>query len=507
MRKEVIEIEVEADGAISEIEKLQQSVDKLNDKVQESSEETKDSLNEVKKVSKTTAGAVKGIGLALKAIGIGLILKAFQLFTDILAQNQKVVDFGTTAFNFLSLAVNDLIENVSSVIGWFKKLGSAVSAVFKGQFGLAAAIVQDATNDLIEYTDSVIEAAKETTELANRAAIAAAKNRGLVEEYDRQAERLRQIRDDESRTIEDRIQANIDLGVVLEQQERAMLRNADIVLRSAQAEFNRNKTIENEVALIEAKNEKLAVLAQIEGFRSEQLVNENSLIREKLDLQRQEAELRDKESQDLEAWLEEQEQIETDAEDRRINNEHKASQERIKNAQAEADAKVAIQLMLKAQISNALTSISQLFEQGTAASKAAALAEVVIGTGLGFIQGLDIAQKSAKGTGPLAAFAFPVFYATQIAAVLGAVGKAKNILSQVKGGGNAGGVSAPSIPQPRQIEAQSPDFNIVGSSGTNQLASAIGGQTQQPVQAFVVTNDVTTGQSMDRNIIDSATVG
>jgi hypothetical protein len=64
-----------------------------------------------------------------------------------------------------------------------------------------------------------------------------------------------------------------------------------------------------------------------------------------------------------------------------------------------------------------------------------------------------------------------------------------------KGGGAP---PTPSIP---------PAFNIVGASGTNQLASAIGGQTQQPVQAFVVSSEVTTAQELDRNIIDDASIG
>jgi hypothetical protein len=57
-----------------------------------------------------------------------------------------------------------------------------------------------------------------------------------------------------------------------------------------------------------------------------------------------------------------------------------------------------------------------LYLKGTAAAKAAALAEIAIGSAIGLINGLDIAQKSAKG-GPAAAF-LPIFYATQVAAVL-----------------------------------------------------------------------------------------
>ena len=69
-----------------------------------------------------------------------------------------------------------------------------------------------------------------------------------------------------------------------------------------------------------------------------------------------------------------------------------------------------------------------------------------------------------------------------------------------------GGVSA-STPSTPPVPSLPPAFNVVGASGTNQLATAIGGQTQQPIQAFVVSNDVTTAQEMDRNIIDGASIG
>ena len=172
------------------------------------------------------------------------------------------------------------------------------------------------------------------------------------------------------------------------------------------------------------------------------------------------------------------------------------------------ESKKSLQLQLAAAVGDALGKISQLFEQGTAASKAAALAEIAIGTGIGLIQGLDIAQKSAKGTGPAAALAFPIFYATQIAAVLGAVGQAKSILSTVKGGGGVGSTPRPTAPQTSSPqESIPPAFNIVGASETNQLADAIGGQTQEPTRAYVVATDVSTAQELDRNIIEGASIG
>ena len=114
---------------------------------------------------------------------------------------------------------------------------------------------------------------------------------------------------------------------------------------------------------------------------------------------------------------------------------------RDKEIQAEEElilkARKQAQLGFASAVGGVVSALGGLLQEGTAASKAAALADIVISTGVGFAQGLDIAQKTAKATGPAAAFAFPIFYATQIAAVISAVSKAKQILSQVKGGGGS----------------------------------------------------------------------
>ena len=70
------------------------------------------------------------------------------------------------------------------------------------------------------------------------------------------------------------------------------------------------------------------------------------------------------------------------------------------------------------------------------------------------------------------------------------------------GGSSGGGISVPATSTP-----SAPAFNVVGASEANQLAQALGEQAQQPVQAFVVSNDVSTAQELDRNIIQGATIG
>jgi hypothetical protein len=156
-----------------------------------------------------------------------------------------------------------------------------------------------------------------------------------------------------------------------------------------------------------------------------------------------------------------------------------------------------------AQIGNAIGSLSTLLGRNTAAGKVAALAEIAINTGVGFANGLRIAQQSAVATGPGAAFAFPVFYATQVAAVLAAVARAKSVLQGVAGPGG-GGASAPSVGNTTAPLAPAlPLTQTVTQlqSGTiNQLQSAT-------TRAYVVESDVTGAQERIQRLNRAARLG
>jgi hypothetical protein len=74
--------------------------------------------------------------------------------------------------------------------------------------------------------------------------------------------------------------------------------------------------------------------------------------------------------------------------------------------------------------------------------------------------------------------------------------------AQPTGGGSApAAVTSPSAP------SQPPQFNVVGQGGINQLAQGIGGQFNQPIRAFVVGQDVTTSQQLQRQRVRTATFG
>jgi hypothetical protein len=175
----------------------------------------------------------------------------------------------------------------------------------------------------------------------------------------------------------------------------------------------------------------------------------------------------------------------------------------LEDEQKTLDARLSAQLDFANSIGNVLGTLSGLFEQGTTASKIAAIAQIGLGTATGFIQGLDIAQKGAKATGPAAPFAFPIFYASQIAAVLGAAGKAKQVLSQVKGG--PGGVNLPSAPglATAPVSPQLSTINTVtqlNQASINEMGSAAG-------RAYVVESDITNQQEKIVRINRAARLG
>jgi len=150
---------------------------------------------------------------------------------------------------------------------------------------------------------------------------------------------------------------------------------------------------------------------------------------------------------------------------------------------------------------------------GQVLSKALALTQIGIDTAVAMGKASTIANSEAIAAGiafpgvPLApTIARVVSYASTTASVIGNIARARQLLSSGSagggtapsgGGGGGGGASAPAAPA----------FNVVGASSTNQLAQTIGNQQQQPIKAYVVANDVTTQQGLDRNIVQSASIG
>lgn len=184
----------------------------------------------------------------------------------------------------------------------------------------------------------------------------------------------------------------------------------------------------------------------------------------------------------------EQEEVLIGREKRALDFTLKMNEKKAKSAQALEDFKVQV-------ASNGLNALASLAKEGSAFAKGVAVAQAIMTT----YQGINKALAETTDFTPTQTLRFANAAAVGIA---GFANVAKilstnevGMKSSPKAGGasGGGGVSAPS-------------FNIVGTSGTNQLAESLQ-QDQNPIQAYVVGSNVTTQQELDRNIVDTATIG
>ena len=142
--------------------------------------------------------------------------------------------------------------------------------------------------------------------------------------------------------------------------------------------------------------------------------------------------------------------------------------------------------------------IMSIAGEGSSIGKAMAIGQATISGYEGVQNAFTTANKSPITAG------FPAYPFIQagLAGSFAAVNIAK--IASTKPTGSSGTSGLKSI---SSAQAQAPSFNIVGQGGTNQIASAIGEAQNQPVQAFVVSQDVTSAQSLTNNIIQGATLG
>jgi hypothetical protein len=154
--------------------------------------------------------------------------------------------------------------------------------------------------------------------------------------------------------------------------------------------------------------------------------------------------------------------------------------------------------------SSSLKTAASLLGESTDAGKAAAIAATTIDT---------IQSGVSAFKGMVSAVPGPVGIALGAVAAAGALASGyasvKKILAvkTPKGGGGGGGGAAPTMSGGGAAGGAAPQFNVVGNSGVNQLAGIMATNENAPVKTYVVAQDVTSGQSLDRNIIRNASLG
>lgn len=561
---EIIEIKANVNSAIADIEKLKDSIEDTQVATQETNETiqkgtdvvdkfTGGALSGFKNLIKTVKTAIKSFGvlrIAVAATGLGalvlLVTSIQQAFTrseegqnkyaKLLGQIGAVTGELLDRLANLGTAIIDAFTNPRKALEDFGKsikqffldriklaaeglglLGKAIAKVFKGDFKGAA---EDAgkgfvqlnrginptvivTEQLVKATVKLVKVTKEAT----KAALEEAKVAGQIADLRAEADKV------ERNLLVERAEADRDRAALLEKA------------------VNREKfTTQERIAFLEEA-----------GRLEEEITNkEIAAVKLRLDAQKAENALGLSRKEDLEAQAQLEAQL-IQLETARLTKQKEVTSQTIALKAEEAAAKKAIEdqeveeekrieaerVAAKAQ---ALDAIIGLAGQETALGKAALVAKQLLAAqeflvDLGVLKnkatttaaeasldGAKAGQNAATGLSETLKLGFPkaipflILYAAQavsiVRGVMSAVKKTKAVAASV--GGGSSGSSSSSLPA--VSAAQAPAFNIVGSSETNQLAETIAGQQQQPVKAFVVANDVTTAQSLERNTIQGASI-
>jgi chromosome segregation ATPase len=450
-------------------------------------------------------GALKASVIGLIVAVIGGLVKAFQdnevamkKLQPLLEGMEKIfqgifrvveplfnilVDLALKALPYVSQAFNVVYSSVTAVFQSLGMLGGAVKKLISGDFSGAW---EDAKKSVTSFSKNYDDASKRfvsgTKEMTKAEKEEAEKRAELrKKELERLAELEKKRKEAEEKAREERSKRASDLGKDAEARYDELLKTeADARERNRLALMTDQ---EKELELI-AKNydDKIAKSKEAGISTVEQEIAKANEIND-INLKYQKIS---------------------------YDNEEKASKDKIAIAAAELEQKRAIQEAGLNLASGAVGFLKEVAGKNKAVQKAAIIAENAIAiakmimannaANIGALATPQAIATSGASAAPVIAFN-NITTALGVATTLASTAKAL----QAVGGGSAGGggSASPSGGAP----GSAPQFNVVGATGVNQLAGAISNREQQPVQAYVVANNVTTAQSLDRNIIRSATLG
>lgn len=514
-------IKIQGDGTQLDatIDKLTQSVDELNNSIQsvgveskKAFDKTEKSVEGVREETEKTNNSFKE--LVNSAKGLALVSVAMDTAKEAFTANQAVADVFNTALGAVQLSVSRIFDSITK--GTALNLGTVIS-------------------------DS-----QEIVKLENQAALAAAKRTEAQLQFQLQAEIERQKRDDETKSLQERIDANEKLNNILLTQLETEALYAEQIRDSAQAQYDKIPSIENEVALIQARTELVDLEERVAGQRSEFLMNQMSLNREMVtynELIQKNGEVLQGEDVIVSQIIENRRKaldIEYNQQVKILDVELAIAKQRLQNAAegtvAQQEAYDAYLQLLNdknaADVQYAVSSKEldrevtaakfQMAKDGIAAISALSAAfagedeeskkkqfefQKKLSLATAVISGIEAVQNAyttAQKSPYTAAFPGYPYVQAGLAAAFSVAQVASIARTQYESPDtnfDTGGSGAPSQPQ------LTPQFNVVGRSGINQLAQSVNERNQQPIQAYVVAGEVTNAQQLARRRARTATFG
>ena len=330
----ILEVDADTGEVLKATSDLQKNMEGVADAANDAAEATEsigtagaDAGSKLKKAGQTGTSAFKGLGAAIKATGIGLLVALLAKLVVAFTENKKVADALGVATAALGVIFNDIIEAgikvgeklfeafsnpkqaildfatlvkeniVNRIVGLlelFPKLAEAASLAFELKFAEAGKVATDAvakvalgvedfsdklgeaTTAVVEYATETASAVKASTDLEKQLqnlsdaerelAVRTAQSRAEVEELKRQ-------RDDQTLSIQDRIAAAekaaaIDKAIADENvrisEQRAELLRREIELQGA-TEERLQAVADAEIAAADARTASLTLQTELQN--------------------------------------------------------------------------------------------------------------------------------------------------------------------------------------------------------------------------------------------------
>ena len=517
MAKVVMDVEVKTDSAINNVDDLKDSIEDVGKETKNVTEESSEMGNQLdaaaggaitkfKGLVGTLGGVVKSFKTlrgAIIATGIGALILAIGAVGAAFTNSEE----GQNKFSKIMMQIGVVTGNVIDILA---NLGKGILSLAKIFSDPAAALqgfkdgIGDAVNGIKNFNEETKKEIKLAGKLADQYAEADRAERALLVSRAKanrdRAELLEKAIDKENFTTAQRIGFLEEAGALEEKITNQEIQAARLRFEAKQQEntlsgSTKEDLLEEEqlrARLIDLETAKLTkakeVTSQIIALKAEEAASLKAIRDQEAADIKEAQELKDAQDKERADKLA-KEKADADA---------KAKTEEDRLRKEKEDAEAAALDLAASQRDNTLNAIISLAGEGSKVGKAAALAQATISG----IQGVQAAFTTAQASPITVAFPAYPFIQAGIAGAF-ALKTIKSIVSSKKpssSSGGGGGASAPAA-------SQAPSFNVVGASDTNQLAQAIGEDKKKPVKAFVVSGDVSTAQSLDRNIVEGASIG
>ena len=247
-------------------------------------------------MAKGFLGATKAaLAFAFSPVGafVLALVVVFGAVTNAMNRSEEATAKITKVFAVFSGIINALLKAIVPLGEYFinyyvktlEKVAEATDKAFQAiSKGLKFLGLNDAAKSVDDFTGSVKDSIKVSQDLATAELLlekAQRKARLTQLQYQKEAEKFRQIRDDENRSIAERIKANDDLGATLKRQLKTELAIAEQALKVANLRLkDKGRTKEALDAQADALTQIADIQERVTGQESEQLANRVSLQKE-----------------------------------------------------------------------------------------------------------------------------------------------------------------------------------------------------------------------------------